>query len=540
MSRYVAVLLLSLIVSPLLGQSFVEYPIPTPNTGPEALTTGPDGNVWFVELRGNNIGRITPSGVITEFPIPTASPGAFGGIVTGPDGALWFTEQTSNKIGRIATSGSITEFTVPTASSLPTGIAAGPDGNLWFAEVGANKIGKLTTGGTFTEFPVPTSGGNPGGIVRGPDGNLWFTEFGAGKIGSITIGGSISEFSIPTAMSSPHQIAVGPDGNLWFAESAANKIGRITTSGVVTEFSAPVTNGLRGIAAGPDGNLYFTEPSAGRIGRITTAGVITELTPPTANSFPAFITLGPDGNMWFGEASSNQIGVLILQDRAIIAAVASAAGAGGSFFKTGVQLYNAGSSTSTGRIVFHKQGVSGSDSDPSLPYTLNAGETRNIPDLLPAMGQAGLGSADIVATSGSLPTVVARVFNDGGTAGTAGFTEEIVKTASALAAGDQFAILVPANLSAFRLNIGVRTLGSGAALTVTVRNSSGTVVNTLTKSYGATFFEQISASAFLGGFSLSGNESITVRVDSGNLIVYGATTDNRTQGPSIQLGRKLP
>jgi virginiamycin B lyase len=32
-----------------------------------------DGNLWFTELTGDKIGRITPAGSINEFPVPTAS-----------------------------------------------------------------------------------------------------------------------------------------------------------------------------------------------------------------------------------------------------------------------------------------------------------------------------------------------------------------------------------------------------------------------------------------------------------------------------------
>ena len=50
----------------------------------------------------------------------------FLGITAGPDGALWFTEYWGNKIGRITTAGVITEFPVPTASSNVDDITAGP------------------------------------------------------------------------------------------------------------------------------------------------------------------------------------------------------------------------------------------------------------------------------------------------------------------------------------------------------------------------------------------------------------------------------
>jgi hypothetical protein len=103
---------------------------------------GPDGNLWFTEASGNRIGRITPLGVITEFPVPTTF-SDLSGITAGPDGNLWFTEFSGNKIGRITPSGVITEFPVPFASGGPVGITAGPDGNLWFTEMSGNKIGRV-------------------------------------------------------------------------------------------------------------------------------------------------------------------------------------------------------------------------------------------------------------------------------------------------------------------------------------------------------------------------------------------------------------
>jgi streptogramin lyase len=92
------------------------------------------------------------------------------GITSGPDGALWFTEAYGNKIGRITTSGTISEYAVPTSGSSPEGIAAGPDGALWFTEGVSSKIGKVTPSGSFTEYAVPTSGSSPFGITAGPDG----------------------------------------------------------------------------------------------------------------------------------------------------------------------------------------------------------------------------------------------------------------------------------------------------------------------------------------------------------------------------------
>lgn len=74
------------------------------NSGPFAITLGPDGNLWFTELDARKIGRITPEGVMTEFVIPSgASPGS---IAAGKDGNLWFTAAGSdNSIGRVTPEG---------------------------------------------------------------------------------------------------------------------------------------------------------------------------------------------------------------------------------------------------------------------------------------------------------------------------------------------------------------------------------------------------------------------------------------------------
>jgi virginiamycin B lyase len=283
-----------------------QYPVPTP-AGVLRIAPGPDGALWFVEYLGNKIGQITTAGVITEYPVPTATAGP-AGITTGPDGALWFTELGANKIGRITTAGAITEFPVPTPGSQPGGIIAGPDGALWFTEFVGNKIGRITTAGTVTEYLVPTFGTGPSGITAGPDGAIWFTEYAGNHIGRITTAGVIAEYLIPTPGSVPVAIAPGPDGALWFVEFTGNNIGRITTSGVIAEYPIPTpASGPAGIVTGPDGALWFLEDQGNKLGRATAAGAITEYVIPQSGSLPLDgIAVGSDGAVWFTE--SNVIG----------------------------------------------------------------------------------------------------------------------------------------------------------------------------------------------------------------------------------------
>jgi virginiamycin B lyase len=42
------------------GTLLAEYPIPTANSNPYGITSGPDGNLWFVESGSGKIGRVTP------------------------------------------------------------------------------------------------------------------------------------------------------------------------------------------------------------------------------------------------------------------------------------------------------------------------------------------------------------------------------------------------------------------------------------------------------------------------------------------------
>ena len=282
-------------------------------TNPAGITRGPDGNLWYTEANpaAGGIGRITPSGAIEQFTNGLTSGSSPTGIAAGSDGALWFTESDSDKIGRITTSGTITEFNVPTANSFPDQITAGPDDALWFTEHDGNKIGRITTAGSFTEYAIPSANAQPLGITVGPDGALWFVENGANKIGRIDTGGAITEYSTGiTPNSGPTGITTGPDGALWFTEHNVDKIGRVTPSGVITEFSSGmVSGGPAGITAGPDGNLWYTEQDNGQIGRITTAGVVTEFTDPGIRPVDGLlgITDGPDGNLWFTALNGDHV-----------------------------------------------------------------------------------------------------------------------------------------------------------------------------------------------------------------------------------------
>ncbi len=117
-----------------------EFSSPIPSGAlPRGIAAGPDGNLWVTELNGG-IDRVTPSGSITRFPIPQAQHGPEN-ITAGTDGALWFADADTSDIGRITTNGTVTDFPTPTATSRPEAIGIGPDGDVWFTENSAKQVG---------------------------------------------------------------------------------------------------------------------------------------------------------------------------------------------------------------------------------------------------------------------------------------------------------------------------------------------------------------------------------------------------------------
>jgi hypothetical protein len=219
---------------------------------------------------------------------------------------------------------------------------------------------------------------------------------------------------------------------------------------------------------------------------------------------------------------------------AIIPVVISSPGQQGANFRVAVQLHNPGATASAGKLVFHPQAVSGSASDPSLQFALAPGQTSFLGDVLASMGQSGIGSMDIVVSSGPTPFASVRVYNDLGIVlGTSGFTEPSFRPTDALAAGMRGIIISPFDLLLYRLNVGVRTLSTGASIVITVRDSSGTLLRTVSRSYAPNFFQQADAASFLGGVAIGVNQTITIDVVSGNLFLYGATADNRTNDSAV-------
>jgi streptogramin lyase len=291
-----------------------QFKVPTANSQPRAITSGSDGNRWFTEgteFTGSpaKIGRITPTGAVTEFPVDCN-----GCIITdiarGPGDTLYFTSNDAS-LGSINTAGQqLASVPLPNSSALGGNLAV--HGNdVWITDFNNDSLWRYDiTSGQFTQFHVP----EPADVAVDSLGRVWFTapldgavdrlDPATGAVTSTDAGGLI-----------PRELAVATDGQVWFtARFTPQGVGRLdptATPPVVTTF--PLTNvGPEGIAASPDGSMWFTQTTKGNIASIDNAGVITEAKT-VKGSEPFGITVAPDGDPWYTMMSANKIATVQLR-----------------------------------------------------------------------------------------------------------------------------------------------------------------------------------------------------------------------------------
>jgi virginiamycin B lyase len=223
-----------------LGRSDVNgnilyYDLPMGVTGPVGIASGIGLKLVFTVTGANAIGTVNSdfSAVHMEFsPLPTGSANPLRVTTATTFLEYWFTEQGASKVARMTPTGNITEFPLPTAGTYPLGIAPGNTGRFWFCERTGKALGEIIDDGDLsTIIEHPLKGTGPFEIALGPDNHVWFTEVDSGQIGVVAnINGPILEFDIPNAATNRHPAAIarGVGQTLWFGEFAGGRIGRIS------------------------------------------------------------------------------------------------------------------------------------------------------------------------------------------------------------------------------------------------------------------------------------------------------------------------
>ena len=300
---------------------------------PVSIVTGPDGNLWigFEEGSGmTGIVRLSPGGTTTAFLGGQGglSMDSYYGIAAGSDHNLWFTENAGKKIGRITPSGTITEFSAGTTICPNRIIAASPsDGGLWFDSNCSNSIGHITTAGAVVATPLNlVTDKEFEGMLLGKDGNLYIVDRDGQAILQVQVGngGSVNGIAKrPIAQGSdPSQALTGiaqtGDGALWYTNNTCgfNQVGSLAiastfSASVVKPYVIPLCEEPQYIATAPatggqvlwiaqfDGP-FFAELKVPPGGGTPSASTITSRLPNPKNLTQTSldITVGPDGNLW--------------------------------------------------------------------------------------------------------------------------------------------------------------------------------------------------------------------------------------------------
>jgi streptogramin lyase len=356
------------------------------------IATGPDGNLWFTVLGPtyDQVGKMSPTGTVFHRWTITGDVNndVVPDIVAGPDGNLWFTENSVTGIGRITTSGVITQFGAGTCGlrvpAQPGAIAAGPDGNLWFTISNCAEVGRITTSGKVTTFDIPAKAND---IAAGPDKKMWFTGPGIGNIDPATGIVAPIEYQIPATSIAPSACA----NDLWFTStSGSGSVGQVSTSGGWSFYPVPTAgSNPDDITSAYDGSVWFTEPNGGtgQVGRAVDS----------ASFFPCMM-LEADFRFAFPFVNGSQgspVGWMVL-----------APGRGGAADASGMKLFGF---SRTGRPIpvpvgsfftfrFNWAGTFPYD-DPFHPAA--AGQVRIPVKIAPVVGAVGL--ANVTWASGDAP-----------------------------------------------------------------------------------------------------------------------------------------
>jgi len=233
------------------------------------MVNGPDGNLWFLGGTTSSpvLDSMDTSENITSYPI-TGSYNVVGSLTVGSDGNFWFLERATTGsyptvMTKMTATGTITRYTLPSIYvGEGGGITTGADGNVWFAIAysGGYKIGSITPSGTMAFFSTTVT---PYDMAVGPDGNVWFTSAHDGVVDRITSSGTITTYALPSGYY-PKSITAGQDGALWFnaidiGGGDEAYFGRITTTGSMSLYDGGNAATYSGITSTSDGTLWATE-----------------------------------------------------------------------------------------------------------------------------------------------------------------------------------------------------------------------------------------------------------------------------------------
>ncbi len=271
------------------------------------------GNLYIGFILGDEVLRIDPNGVITDF-AGTTNPTYIGDNGPAIDAQLF----------------------------VPEAVAVDATGNLYIADFGNSRVRKISNGVVTTVAGNGTAGfsgdggpaisaqiAGPDGLAVDSDGNLYIAEYLNDRVRKVTPDGIITTvagsdhccdygdggLATDAFVPLPHGIAVDKAGNLYIAEWPDSRIRKVTPSGIISTYAGNGTlSGFSGdggpaidatlslpwgLAADGYGNLFIADTGNLRLRKIASDGTITTIPGAPSSFFRArAIAVDSEGNIF--------------------------------------------------------------------------------------------------------------------------------------------------------------------------------------------------------------------------------------------------
>ncbi len=303
------------------------FPIPSSDADPGRIVTAPGGDMWFTERDTDKVGRITPSGHITEYALPATTAGDVEGSVmdldVDPHGDVWVVYDYGRYVAVLDPQGRLQE-TGDLGGDLggdPNGgeIRIAHDGTVWitmnYAESGIARV----SGGRITWNANAPECDDVLGLAA--DRTAWCAKEDR-LIHVDPAGDGGTTYPMPDLPGAgapwPLSLAAGPAGSIWFGAYDSSTFYTAAGDGVVgyldqrnghvTAWSTGLNTAPSSLVEGPDKSVWFTtvnefHPGIGHLdahgrGAISAVGSL----------HPTALTFAEDGSIWFTDAQDNSIG----------------------------------------------------------------------------------------------------------------------------------------------------------------------------------------------------------------------------------------
>jgi streptogramin lyase len=256
-----------------LGKAmFVEYHIPPLANGQRGFHDAhlsQNGDVWYVDARGLQIGKMDPrTATWTDYPL--AGPQFRGhGLTQDSGGDIWVSGHTA--FVRVdSETGAIKYYPYnPEAKRPPHGNTPFVDSkqNIWTSLSWANEVAKWDRStGEISRYKMPTDNSFTYGIVIDKNDKLWIADWWRCKVTKFDPSNTqFSEYPALTRPCTMRRVFVDHNGMVWYALESAGKIGMLDpNTGKMVEYPEPVKWGFPyDIQEDHDYNLWIADSGQG-------------------------------------------------------------------------------------------------------------------------------------------------------------------------------------------------------------------------------------------------------------------------------------